>query len=93
MFEGKNHKNTHNSYKNHIRHQHSKATGFSSGHKGKSSRTAISHTTGHTSKHVMKGMSGYEQLRNTVMETAQTPVHNINQVTSAVKKSKVNAGI
>ena len=56
MFEGKNHKNTHNRYKNHIRHQHSKATGFSSGHKGKSSRTSISHTTGHTSKHVMKGM-------------------------------------
>ena len=93
MFEGKSHNSANRSFKNHIRHNHSKSTGFYLGYKGKRSRPVADTLRGQASKHVMKGMSGYEQLRNKVMETAETPIQNVNQVTSAIKKSKINAGL
>ena len=76
------------STKNHNRNVHGKSTGFYRGAKGKHSRSTADH-----GKHTIKALSGYEQLRNKVMETAEAPIQNVNQVASAIKKPKVNAGI
>ena len=73
---------------NHSSKNHGKSTGFYRGAKGKHSRQAANH-----GKHTIKALSGYEQLRNKVMETAEAPIQNVNQVASAIKKPKVNAGI
>ena len=94
MFEDKYYNKANYIYKNHIRHQYNKSTGFSKGYKSKLLRPTVQHNvTGQVHKHMMKGTPGYEQLRNKVMETAEAPIHHINQLTSGTKKSKINIGL
>ena len=42
---------------------------------------------------VMSGLSGYERLRNTVMDHHDDALHHVNQVTSTLRKSLPNLGL
>ena len=42
---------------------------------------------------VMKAISGYETIRNKVMDTHDTVANNIDQVKSGLKKAGIRAGI
>ena len=48
---------------------------------------------GHLNKHVIKGLGGYEQLRNKVMDTHGTAVNHVNQVVGQLKKGGIHIGI
>jgi hypothetical protein len=48
---------------------------------------------GHVNKHVIKGIGGYEQMRNKVMDAHDNALQHVNQVTGSLKKAKVNIGI
>jgi hypothetical protein len=94
MFEDKSNSKFNQSFKNHIRHIHSKSSGFSRGYKGRMLKPVMEHSvTGQVNKNMMKGISGYEQIRNKVMETAETPIQHVNQVKSGIKKTKVSIGL
>jgi hypothetical protein len=94
MFGDKYNNETNRSFKNHIRNIHGKATGFYRGVKSKIARPTVDHNVkGQVNKQMMKGLTGYEQIRNRVMETPEAPIQNRNQVASGVKKSKVSAGL
>ena len=55
---------------------------------------AIEHYAGgHVNKHIMKGLGGYEQLRNKVMDSHDTALQNVNQVAGSLKKSGVHIGL
>ena len=94
MFGDKYNNESSRSFKNHIRNTHGKSSGFYRGIKGKIARPSVDHNVrGQANKHMMKGLSGYEQIRNRVMETPEAPMQNRNQVASGIKKSKVSAGL
>ena len=48
---------------------------------------------GHLNKHVIKGIGGYEQIRNKVMDAHDNALQHVNQVTGNLRKAKVNIGI
>ena len=96
------HKTIH-SLKNHISHGYHKTKQFL-GHVDHGVRVAkhiysalapsIEHYGGgHINKHVIKGIGGYEQLRNKVMDAHDEALKNVNQVAGSLKKGRVNIGI
>ena len=46
-----------------------------------------------TNKHLTKALSGYESLRNQVMEGDEQVQHHYNQITGDLKKAKIDIGI
>jgi hypothetical protein len=44
-------------------------------------------------KYLMKGLSGYDSLRNKVMEADEQAQHHYSQVAGDLKKSKINIGL
>jgi hypothetical protein len=93
MFGDKDSSKANNSFKNHIRHSHHKS-GFSRSFKYRSARPlADSNVKRQVNKHVMKGLTGYEQMRNHVMETGESTIQHVNQVTNGIKKAKVSIGL
>ena len=44
-------------------------------------------------KNVIKGLSGYENLRNKIMETDEQARNHFNQITSDLKKNKIDIGL
>ena len=46
-----------------------------------------------TNKYVMKGLSGYDQLRSKVMEGDEQATHHYNQVAGDLKKAKIDIGL
>jgi len=47
----------------------------------------------HINKHVIKGIGGYEQLRNKVMDAHDNALQHVNQAVGTLRKSKVNIGL
>ena len=92
-----------NGIKSHISHGYYRAKHFL-GHVDNGIRTAkhvfsaiapvIEHYGGgHVNKHVTKGIGGYEQLRNKVMDAHDNALQHVNQVTGNLKKAKINIGL
>lgn len=55
---------------------------------------AIEHYGGHqVNKHVIKGLGGYEQMRNKVMDTHETALNHVNQVKSKLRNGGVHIGL
>ena len=48
---------------------------------------------GHINKHVIKGIGGYEQMRNKVMDAHDNAIQHVNQAIGGVKKGRVSIGI
>ena len=107
MFGGKFNKDafhrTVNSVKSHISNGYHKTKQFL-GHVDNGIRTAkhiyaalapaIEHYGGgHVNKHVIKGLGGYEQMRNKVMDAHDNAVQHVNQVTGKLKKQGVSIGL
>ena len=44
-------------------------------------------------KHVMKGLSGYENIKNQVMNTEENIKHHYNQVVGDLGKKKIDIGL
>ena len=44
-------------------------------------------------KNVIKSLSGYENLRNKIMETDEQAKNHYNQITSDLKKNKIDIGL
>ena len=91
------------SIKSHIAHGYHKAKHFL-GHVDNGLRVAknvysavapaIEHYGGsHINKHVIKGIGGYEQLRNKVMDAHDSALQHVNQVTGNLKKARTNIGL
>jgi hypothetical protein len=89
--------------KSHIAHGYHKAKSFL-GHVDHGVRVAkqvysalapaIEHYGGgHVNKHVIKGIGGYDQLRNKVMDAHDSALQHVNQVTGHLKKSKISIGL
>ena len=45
------------------------------------------------SKHVMKGLTGYENIKNQVMNTEENIKHHYNQVVGDLNKKKIDIGL
>ena len=55
---------------------------------------AIEHYTGgQVNKHVIRGLGGYEQLRNKVMDSHDTALNHVNQVVGGLKGAGVHIGL
>ena len=48
---------------------------------------------GRINKHVIKGLGGYEQLRNKIMDAHGTASNHVNQITGQLKKGGISIGI
>ena len=48
---------------------------------------------GQINKHVIKGLGGYEQMRNKVMDAHDNAIQHVNQAIGGVKKGRVSIGI
>ena len=55
---------------------------------------AIEHYAGgQVNKHVIRGLGGYEQLRNKVMDSHDTALNHVNQVVGGLKGAGVHIGL
>ena len=48
---------------------------------------------GQVNKHVIKGIGGYEQMRNKVMDAHDNALQHVNNTISGIKKGRVSIGL